>query len=108
MKKIIQLLIVCTCLVSLVSCSDPVINASSYEVMRDSYKKILYSLPNKEKQQFNNAYNAVVVAYLNHPAFMKSKKKREINQKQLEKVIGGKNAQQIIKIAKRVGKKMLI
>lgn len=106
--KTVKLLILFISFTFLVSCSDPVLNASSYEVMRDSYKTILYSLPNEEKTQFSDAYNNIVVAYLNHPAFTKKGEKREIRQKRLESVIGGMNAQQIIDASKDIWKKRAV
>jgi len=100
MKKV-QLSILLACMALLISCTEPVMDASSYVAMKNSYKKILSSLPNEEKQLFSDAYNSIVVNYLNHAAFREKGETRKISQKRLERVIGGMNASQIIEVSNR-------
>jgi len=103
--KTFQLLTLLACTTFLISCKDPVINASTYEVMNNSYKNILSSLSNEEKKQFNHAYNTIVFSYQNHVAFRKKGDTREVIQERLEALIDGMNSSQVIEVYNRVGKK---
>lgn len=103
--KTFQLLTLLACTTFLISCKDPVINASTYEVMNSSYKNILSSLSNEEKEQFSHAYNTIVFSYQNHVAFRKKGDTREVIQERLEALIDGMNSSQVIEVYNRVGKK---
>ena len=103
--KNVRFFILLISMVFLVACGDPVMHASSYEMMTSSYKNMLHSLPDNEKQPFIKAYNSIVYSYQNHIAFREKGDTREVIQQRLEHLIDGMNASQIIGEYKKLRRK---
>lgn len=89
----------------LTSCSEPVMDATDEDMMKQSFKNMLDSLPDEEKKQFFKAYHKVVYAYKSHKAFGKKGDPKELIQSRINNLINQKTVTEIIEQAKVIKKK---
>lgn len=103
--KFLQHLLVLFSFLLLTSCSEPVMDATDEETMKQSFKNMLNSLPAEEKKQFFKAYHKVVYAYKSHKGFKQKGDSKELIQSRINDLINQKTVTEIIEQAKIIKKK---